>query len=176
MNKINKKLTFACFTLVVFVLLAIIIINGLFNNKTELEVVQNFVKSYYDNVIARDYHKAVEMLQFTESTIAYREIIPASYEGAPLKYYSIKELKKLDDDIYQVEIDGVFEVNGVEHPVTGLKYAIFNNNEWKYCLSNRFVPPEIYKFSNNQLHNPLPDGGEVILLPQPNENGEISIE
>ena len=142
--------------------------------ETTEEQIRNIVKQFYDHCVSGNYEEASSMLIFSEATEKenMRDLFPESLGSAPTQSYTIEEIKKLTPELYEVNVIGVFltpfefvyddsgEVIGTKADSGGrwhvdsfssTNYIAKVNGEWGVCISARYVPEEMYDFSENEL-------------------------
>lgn len=188
MNKTRKTLAIGLVIVILVGAIFIMWFSGMGRKGDDVWQVENFVETYYERQIEGNYEDALDMLQFTDDTMFLRDAMTASFEGFHVKAYNIKNIEELASNLYQVDVEGVmdatydqglldYQKGVVEQSFAVKNYVIYNEGEWRFCISNRFVPKEIYDFPDDEIKSPFPDGeGEYIPLPFPDEEGTIVIE
>jgi hypothetical protein len=137
------------------------------------------VQEYYDSRIRGEDEAAADLLLFSEATQDMKQAFPGAFQTTPVQSYTIREVSQLTEDLYRVNIVGVFltpyelvynedgEVVGTSfgdgrpwyvNSFDKISYAAYVDGKWGFCISAQYVPDGMYDFPEEEL-------GEIPTLP-----------
>lgn len=154
---VNQKKRLLTITLLLLIAIAVCILSyfGL-EEHSKKEEVKEYVASYYDHIINKQFEEALSMICFSENTKEIKKMVMSAYESQPVETYHIGKVTKLESDFefYQVDLS----IKLVEEEPADMKnYVVVTDDEWQLYKGSYYVPREVYEFET------APEGPVIVL-------------
>lgn len=163
------------------ILMIAVFLSGCASNASDdVSKITQLVERYYDARIEQNDDAAIAVMYFGEGMDDLKALYTDFSGSSLVQSYTVYDIQELTSKLYEVNVVGVQlspvefvygddgAIIGTKEPTDGRKwhvqsldvtnYAAYIDGNWRFCVSSKVVPEELYDFSEE-------DEQEVTVLP-----------